>query len=55
MIWILWFSYARVSLAMAMAFFGLAIVSKSPSSLFSLLFGLSFILSSLFSIKAQVL
>lgn len=52
MIWLLWFSYARVSLAMAMVFFGLALVSKSPSSFFSLLFGLSFILSSLFFHKS---
>lgn len=55
MIWILWFSYARVSLAMAMVFFGLALVSKSHSS-FSL-FCLACLLFSLlcFSIKAQVL
>lgn len=52
MIWILWFSYARVSLAMAMVFLGLALVSKSPRSFFSLLFGLSFILTSLFFHKS---
>ena len=48
MIWILWFSYARVSLSMAMAFFGLAIISNSQSSLFSWLYGLVFISASLF-------
>lgn len=52
MIWILWFSYARVSLSMAMAFFGLAIISNSQSSLFSWLYGLVFISASLFFHKS---
>lgn len=52
MIWMLWFSYARVSLAMAMAFYGLAIFSTSRTSLFSWLQGLIFLLSSLFFHKS---
>lgn len=52
MIWMLWFSYARVSLAMAMAFYGLAIISTSRTSLFSRLHGLIFLLASLFFHKS---
>lgn len=52
MIWILWFSYARVSLSMAMAFMGLAIISKSQKSFVSWLYGLVFIFSSLFFHKS---
>lgn len=52
MVWILWFSYARVSLSMAMVFFGLAVISKSQKSFFSWLYGLVFIFSSLFFHKS---
>lgn len=53
MIWILWFSYARVSLAMAMAFWGLAVISKKRKSFIALLFGLVLIFSSSFFHKSS--
>lgn len=53
MIWLLWFSYARVSLAMALAFWGLAVISRSRKTFVSILYGWVLIFSSLFFHKSS--
>lgn len=52
---LLWFSYARVSLAMAMMFYGVSVLYKPlRSKIISYIYGLSFIVASFFFHKSAI-
>lgn len=52
-IYIIWFAYARVSLAMAMAFYGYALIVKNKPNLVSVVLGAAILLASYFFHKSS--